>query len=224
MALSVDAFDHLVNELQSELFSDDLQPPRAARGTWTHARLLAFFESGGVDGCGLSGGGGGGDGGGGEGGRVDGGGDEDSSEVGSEGIGEDGGEGIGEDGSSPPPGFVPLPGVSEPADGAAVAAALDDGRRVAVFSSGGDLYAVDADCPHMGVGLEEGDIEDLGSGPCVVCPWHGWSFELRSGYCELMDSYMLRAYDVLALPDGSLCVSSASRPPPEPPSGRDEID
>ncbi|EOD29933.1 hypothetical protein EMIHUDRAFT_233321 [Emiliania huxleyi CCMP1516] len=201
MALSVDAFDHLVNELQSELFSDDLQPPRAARGTWTHARLLAFFESGGVDGC-----------------------DEDSSEVGSEGIGEDGGEGIGEDGSSPPPGFVPLPGVSEPADGAAVAAALDDGRRVAVFSSGGDLYAVDADCPHMGVGLEEGDIEDLGSGPCVVCPWHGWSFELRSGYCELMDSYMLRAYDVLALPDGSLCVSSASRPPPEPPSGRDEID
>ena len=222
MALSVDAFDHLVNELQSELFSDDLQPPRAARGTWTHAHLLAFFESGGVDGCGLRGGGG--DGGGGEGGRVNGGGDGESSENGSEGIGEDGGEGIGEDGSSPPPGFVPLPGVSEPADGAAVAAALDDGRRVAVFSSGGDLYAVDADCPHMGVGLEEGDIEDLGSGPCVVCPWHGWSFELRSGYCELMDSYMLRAYDVRALPDGSLCVSSASRPPPEPPSGRHEID
>ena len=43
-------------------------------------------------------------------------------------------------------------------------------------------------------------------------------------YCELMDSYMLRAYDVRALPDGSLCVSSASRPPPEPPSGRHEID
>ena len=35
---------------------------------------------------------------------------------------------------------------------------------------------------YVGGPLHLGDIEDLGSGsPCVVCPWHKWSFDLSSG-------------------------------------------
>ena len=63
--------------------------------------------------------------------------------------------------------------------------------------------------------MAQGDIEEAAAGPCVTCPRHGWSFELRSGFCEDLDDYAISAYDVLQLPDGTLCVSLAARPQPE---------
>lgn len=53
-----------------------------------------------------------------------------------------------------------------------------DGRRIAVFHTrSGEVYAVDAVCPHRGGPLADG----LLGGTVVVCPLHGWKFELTTG-------------------------------------------
>jgi nitrite reductase/ring-hydroxylating ferredoxin subunit len=35
-------------------------------------------------------------------------------------------------------------------------------------------------CSHLSGPLHEGKVEERGE-PCVVCPWHGSAFSLRSG-------------------------------------------
>ena len=52
-----------------------------------------------------------------------------------------------------------------------------DGRHVAVFRLGNDLFAIDNLCLHRGGPLCEGAIER----DVVTCPWHGWSYNIRSG-------------------------------------------
>uniref|UniRef100_A0A7S0J4N9 Rieske domain-containing protein n=1 Tax=Calcidiscus leptoporus TaxID=127549 RepID=A0A7S0J4N9_9EUKA len=85
-------------------------------------------------------------------------------------------------------------------------------RSIAIFLHCRQLYAIDADCPHQGAGLELGEIEDVPSaGPCVSCPRHGWCFELATGYCEDILDYAVRVYNVLRLPDDRLCVSVTPR-------------
>jgi nitrite reductase/ring-hydroxylating ferredoxin subunit len=51
------------------------------------------------------------------------------------------------------------------------------GTVVAVFNSGGRLYALEALCGHRNGPLDEGTI----SGGAVACPWHGAKFDLRTG-------------------------------------------
>jgi len=48
---------------------------------------------------------------------------------------------------------------------------------VAVFLAGGDYYAIDDLCPHMGASLGAGTLED----DEVTCPWHAWRFSIRDG-------------------------------------------
>ncbi len=54
------------------------------------------------------------------------------------------------------------------------------GRRVRVLRQGDELVAHDLLCPHMGGPLDEAKVE-YGR---VVCPWHGYAFELESGRCQ----------------------------------------
>jgi nitrite reductase/ring-hydroxylating ferredoxin subunit/uncharacterized membrane protein len=53
-----------------------------------------------------------------------------------------------------------------------------ESQRVVLLRRGGDVLAVSATCTHEGGPLDEGELtgED-----CVVCPWHGSQFDLRSG-------------------------------------------
>ena len=51
------------------------------------------------------------------------------------------------------------------------------GTPVAVFRVGGQLYALDARCPHVGGPLDRGSLE----GTSVTCPWHGSMFDVRDG-------------------------------------------
>ncbi|MGI0128725.1 MAG: Rieske (2Fe-2S) protein [Thermoplasmata archaeon] len=48
---------------------------------------------------------------------------------------------------------------------------------VAVFRAGGQLYALEARCPHVGGPLDQGKLE----GTRVTCPWHGSTFDIRDG-------------------------------------------
>jgi nitrite reductase (NADH) small subunit/3-phenylpropionate/trans-cinnamate dioxygenase ferredoxin subunit len=51
------------------------------------------------------------------------------------------------------------------------------GRHVAVFRLGDEFFALDNMCLHRGGPLCEGPIENN----VVTCPWHGWSYEIKTG-------------------------------------------
>lgn len=51
------------------------------------------------------------------------------------------------------------------------------GRQVALFRRGSGVCAVEDSCPHMGAALSDGYLD----GDTVVCPWHGWVFDLETG-------------------------------------------
>ena len=56
------------------------------------------------------------------------------------------------------------------------------GRKIALFNSGGQFYAIDNTCRHRGGPLGEGDV----MGTTVVCPWHGWEYDFTTG-CNVDD-------------------------------------
>ena len=57
-----------------------------------------------------------------------------------------------------------------------------NGRAVAVFNAGaGRFYATSPVCPHEDGPLAEGWIE----GDAIVCPWHGFDFDLGTGRCRV---------------------------------------
>lgn len=81
------------------------------------------------------------------------------------------------------------------------------GRELALFRLGGQVFAVSARCPHQGGNLcegEVGDIEDLvmeGSQPFVTCPVHKMQFNLRdgsvmNGHCNPLQTYKVRVSEV----------------------------
>ncbi|HZO81824.1 MAG TPA: Rieske 2Fe-2S domain-containing protein [Candidatus Binataceae bacterium] len=51
------------------------------------------------------------------------------------------------------------------------------GRKIALFNAGGKFYAIDNTCRHRGGPLGEGDLY----GTTVVCPWHGWEYDVTNG-------------------------------------------
>jgi len=67
------------------------------------------------------------------------------------------------------------------------------GRDIAVFRlDDGSLHAMEDTCLHAGGPLHEGALE----GPVVVCPWHGWRFDVRDGSCDLNPCVRLERYAV----------------------------
>jgi nitrite reductase (NADH) small subunit len=68
-----------------------------------------------------------------------------------------------------------------------------DGVAVAVFNAGnGSFYACSPVCPHEDGPLAEGWLE----GESVVCPWHGFDFDLRTGRCRVNDYLAIPVYPV----------------------------
>ena len=51
------------------------------------------------------------------------------------------------------------------------------GRHVAVFRLGEEFHALDNLCLHRGGPLCDGGIDR----DVVTCPWHGWSYEIKTG-------------------------------------------
>ncbi len=56
-----------------------------------------------------------------------------------------------------------------------------NGRALGLFNVGGKFYCIENTCPHSGGPLGEGTLE----GDVVTCPWHGWSFDVKDGACQL---------------------------------------
>ncbi len=73
--------------------------------------------------------------------------------------------------------WVRIGSVSEmPAEGMARECS-ELGKSICVARIGGELAAMDNECPHRGAPLCDGAIED----GRVVCGWHGWSFDPKTG-------------------------------------------
>jgi nitrite reductase (NADH) small subunit len=52
-----------------------------------------------------------------------------------------------------------------------------EGRMVGVYLLGGEYFALNDFCPHMGASLAGGYVEDH----AVSCPWHAWRFSVKDG-------------------------------------------
>lgn len=52
-----------------------------------------------------------------------------------------------------------------------------NGRHVALFRIGDEFHAIDNLCLHKAGPLCDGDIDN----DVVTCPWHGWSYQIRTG-------------------------------------------
>lgn len=77
-------------------------------------------------------------------------------------------------------------------------------ERVAVFRTrSGDLFAVQAECPHKRGPLADG----LLGGTTLICPLHSWKFDLRSGEA-LMGDCGLRTYAVRVDEQGQILLSA----------------
>ncbi len=77
-------------------------------------------------------------------------------------------------------------------------------ERVAVFRTrSGQLFAVQAECPHKRGPLADG----LLGGTTLICPLHSWKFDLRSGDA-LMGDCGLRTYAVRVDEAGQIAVST----------------
>jgi nitrite reductase (NADH) small subunit len=67
-----------------------------------------------------------------------------------------------------------------------------EGERIAVFRTRAhQVYAVQAECPHKRGPLADG----LVGGETVICPLHGWKFDLKTGQA-LFGDCGLKTYPV----------------------------
>lgn len=93
--------------------------------------------------------------------------------------------------------FVPVARAEEIAEGQGTLVERD-GLSVAVFNAGGGrFYATGPTCPHEDGPLSEGWLE----AGAVVCPWHGFDFDLATGQCKVDADLSVPVYAV-RLADG----------------------
>jgi nitrite reductase/ring-hydroxylating ferredoxin subunit len=67
-----------------------------------------------------------------------------------------------------------------------------NGKNVAVFNVDGNYYAINDICGHRGGPLSEGEVD----GTTVICPWHGWRYNVTSGENELIPALPTEKYAV----------------------------
>ena len=72
------------------------------------------------------------------------------------------------------------------------------GVTVALFNAGGGrFHATSPLCPHEDGPLTEGWLE----GDAVVCPWHGFDFDLGNGRCRVDEGLTISVYAVRVVGD-----------------------
>jgi nitrite reductase/ring-hydroxylating ferredoxin subunit len=74
-------------------------------------------------------------------------------------------------------------------------------REIVVFLVDGEYYAMKNLCPHHGVALSGGTLEN----GTVRCPGHGFRFNIKTGECEKDPTLRASTFD-LKIEDGKLMV------------------
>ena len=65
------------------------------------------------------------------------------------------------------------------------------GKEIAVFNYNGKVCALDNTCPHQGGPLGEGELQDN----TVVCPWHGWMFDVTTDASPVSPAIKVATYE-----------------------------
>jgi nitrite reductase (NADH) small subunit len=66
------------------------------------------------------------------------------------------------------------------------------GKVLCIANVAGEYAAIDNECPHRGGPLAEGTIED----GKVMCPWHAWAFDLKTGACDASPGEKVAVYEL----------------------------
>ncbi len=64
------------------------------------------------------------------------------------------------------------------------------GEDLSIYKVGESLHAIGNACPHRGAPLSEGLLDDC----VVVCPWHGFRFDVRTGQNPDGMPYQVKSY------------------------------
>ncbi len=67
-----------------------------------------------------------------------------------------------------------------------------DEQDIALFNVDGTYYAMGAVCPHEEGPLHEGEVD----GETIVCPWHGYDFNVRTGECSVTPELRVKTFVV----------------------------
>ncbi len=67
-----------------------------------------------------------------------------------------------------------------------------EGRTLAIFRVKDQFFALNNACLHRGGPLGEGDLK----GYRLVCPWHGWAYDVRTGAFEIIPTLKVKSYPV----------------------------
>ncbi len=78
-----------------------------------------------------------------------------------------------------------------------------EGRFVAVYNVGGELYAIEDRCTHDDNPLSDGPVEDHE----VICPRHGARFCLRTGAALSPPAYEPVATYPVRRREGRICIA-----------------
>jgi len=89
---------------------------------------------------------------------------------------------------------------SDLSDESGLAVTVGD-KTIAIFRVDGRCYAIDNVCPHRGGPLAEGDVE----GHIVHCPWHGWTWDVRTGLNPRQPASKVACFPV-TVEDGSVFI------------------
>jgi nitrite reductase/ring-hydroxylating ferredoxin subunit len=78
-------------------------------------------------------------------------------------------------------------------------------QDVILYRRDDDICAIGNECPHQSGSLCDGFVE----GDIVVCPLHGWEFDLRSGACMTVPGESVPRYEV-TVEDGAIFLEETA--------------
>ncbi|HEY1968409.1 MAG TPA: bifunctional 3-phenylpropionate/cinnamic acid dioxygenase ferredoxin subunit [Pseudonocardia sp.] len=109
--------------------------------------------------------------------------------------------------------MIPVGPLADIPDGEGIRVQAD--VPIAVFNSGGTVYAIDDTCPHQGASLADGWVEDCR----VECPLHSMHFDLRTGEPDgPLRTGGVRTHRVVVI-DGLVYLQPAGQPAAVPSAG-----
>ena len=76
-----------------------------------------------------------------------------------------------------------------------------NGKSIALFNVGGEVYALDDSCPHAGSSLAAGRLD----GAMVACRAHGLRFDVRTGRMRGVVGLCAKSYPVQVV-EGEIAV------------------
>jgi len=87
--------------------------------------------------------------------------------------------------------FIKVATLSQLPPGSVMEADVGDGTY-AICNVDGELHALDGFCPHAGGPLGHGALQ----GETLVCPWHAWEFNCRTGANDFDPDIVVQSFAV----------------------------